>query len=234
MFASTIICNHSFLSRLINDKSVVVDLGCNQGEFSLAIMQQFKCKVVAVEPVKALYDKIMCDEEIQKYGLLNLRQLAVGGKNGTIEINVYHDQWGSVLDALSAEEGHTKQQVEMVTLGELRKRAGVAQIDLLKMDIEGAEIDLLNGTSDEDLQSVMQLTVEFHEFLFPEHAQPVAKIIERMKALGFWAIPFSMGTTDVLFINKKTGVGSGEFNYLRTIEKYTKGVARRVRNTLAS
>jgi len=232
MLGSTIdICNHTFLPRFVGSKSVIVDLGANHGDFSQAMMEKFKCKVVAVEPVKALYDEIQSNQEIQRYALLNLLPIAVGGTNGTIEINVYDGRCASVLGAIRAEEGQSTQKVEMVTLAELRKRTGVGQIDLLKMDIEGAEIDLLNGCSDEELQSVMQMTVEFHEFLYPEQAEPVARIIARMRVLGFWVMPFSLDTTNVLFVNKKTGVGAGEFAVLRTFVRYGKGIVRRARKT---
>jgi FkbM family methyltransferase len=217
------ICNHSFLSRFIDSRSVVVDLGANHGDFSHAIMQRFGCRVVAVEPVEALFHGIERDPKLE------LLPLAVGASNQMISINVFPGRCASVLGPMVSDEPLTTQPVEMVTLTELRRRTGVGQIDLLKMDIEGAEIALLESCSDDDLQTVMQMTVEFHEFLYPEQAEAVARIKRRMRGLGFWVLPFSLDNTNVLFLNRKTGVGPVEVVFLKSFVRYGKGIARRTR-----
>ncbi len=48
MFTSTErICNHTFVPRLINADSIVLDLGANRGEFSHGIIERFGCRVVS-------------------------------------------------------------------------------------------------------------------------------------------------------------------------------------------
>lgn len=224
MLGTTIdICNHSFLPRFIDSGSVVVDLGANHGDFSHSIMQRFGCRVVAVEPVEELFHGIERDPKLE------LLPLAVGAKDQTITMNVFSGRCASVLGPMVSDEPLTTQPVEMVTLAELRRRTGVGQIDLLKMDIEGAEIELLESCSDDDLQSVMQITVEFHEFLYPQHADAIARIKHRMCGLGFYVLPFSLDNTNVLFLNRKTGVGPVEVAYLRSFVRYGKGIVRRTR-----
>jgi len=217
------ICNHSFLPRLVDRESVVVDLGANHGDFAHAMMRRFDCKVIAVEPVEELFNGIQRDPR------LNLLPIAVGGKNQMIAMNVFQGRCASVLGEIVADEPVAIQSVEMVTLTELCRRVGVGRIDLLKIDIEGAEIELLEACSDDELQSVLQMTVEFHEFLYPEQAEAVERIKERMRGLGFWVLPFSLDNTNVLFLNRKTGVGPVEVMFLRSFVRYGKGVVRRVR-----
>jgi FkbM family methyltransferase len=222
------ICNHSFLARLINSSSVVIDLGGNKGEFAHGVIQRFQCKVVCVEPVKALY------EGVQRHSLLELLPLAVGGTNQTTEMNVFSTRCASVLAPLTSAEKPKTQPIEMITLAELRRRTRAERIDLLKIDIEGAEIELFESCSDEELQSIMQITVEFHDFLYPEQQSSVATICARMRKIGFWVLPFSLDSTDVLFVNRKAGVGIGEIAYLRSVVKYGTGIGRRLRRTFAS
>jgi FkbM family methyltransferase len=214
------------LDRLLGRESVVVDLGAHQGEFAHGMIERFGCKVVAAEPVETLY------REIQPNALLNLLPVAVGGKNQSIEINVFERRCASVLGSIKSGEPQIKQVAEMVTLAELKRRAGITGIDVLKIDIEGAEIDLLGSCSDDELKTVKQMTVEFHEFLYPEQAKPVAEILERMRRLGFWVLPFSLDNTNVLFLNKSTRVGPAEVAFLRTFVRFGKGIARRARRTL--
>ena len=57
--------------------------------------------------------------------------------------------------------------------------------DLLKVDIEGAEWDLFDSLSDEDFAKIGQITVEFHDFVFPSMRERSEKIIKRLKDMGF-------------------------------------------------
>jgi len=94
------------------------------------------------------------------------------------------------------------------------------------MDIEGAEIAVFRGMSDELLKSIKQITVEFHDFI-PEMnmEQDVLDIISRMKSLGFACIVFSRKTHfDVLFLNT-TCIGFWDIVLARTI-KYIHGFQR--------
>ena len=227
MLGTTVeIFNHSFLPRFLDKGSVVVDIGAHRGDFAHAVIQRFGCRVVSAEPVKELYDSIPPDP------LHEVLPVAVGGKNQTVEMNIFEARCASVLGPVLSDEPVATQPIEMVTLAEFCRRAGVGRIDLLKMDIEGAEVALFEACRDEQLQAVMQITVEFHEFLYPQQAEPVAKILERMRRLGFWVLPFSLDNTNVLFLNRRTGVGPVEIAFLRSFVRYGKGVVRRGRRMI--
>ena len=100
------------------------------------------------------------------------------------------------------------QLAEMVTLSDFCRRTGVEQIDLLKADIEGAEIGMFDNAADQDLQSATQITTEFDDFIYSEQRADVARIRERMSDIGFWVCAFSLDNTDVLFVNKNSGISS--------------------------
>jgi FkbM family methyltransferase len=221
--ATACICNHSFLPRFIDRDSVVLDLGANRGDFAHAMIERFGCRVISAEPIRELYDAI------PRHPLLQLVPFAIGGKNQLVPMNLFSSRCASVLGPISPQEDMALQPVEMITLGELRCRVGAERLDLLKLDIEGAEVDLFNACSDDELRSVMQITVEFHDFLYPELQSSVTQIRKRMHDIGFWVLPFSLDNTNVLFVNRKIGVGAAEFLYLRTIVRYGKGIRRRLR-----
>lgn len=52
--------------------------------------------------------------------------------------------------------------VEMATLGHLLKQHQIAWVDLLKIDVEGAELDVLLGLDGETWPRVRQVVVETH------------------------------------------------------------------------
>ena len=63
--------------------------------------------------------------------------------------------------------------------------SGFETIDLVKMDIEGAEWDCIMNTSDETFSKIRQITVEFHDFLNPEFRINSEKCVDRLLSLGF-------------------------------------------------
>lgn len=217
------ISNHSFLPQLIDSNSIVVDLGAYDGDFSGEILRRFGCRVFAAEPVEELLSRV------SPHPKLKLLPLAVGGQNQFVHLNVFATRCASVLPQKSAELKRN-QPIEMVTLRELRRRAAIDRIDLLKIDIEGAEIGMFDDCTDEELRSIGQITVEFHAFLFPEQQAAVSRIRRRMADIGFWVLPFSLDSTDVLFLNRRTGVSSLAIPYLRTFVRYGRGIARRLRS----
>jgi methyltransferase FkbM-like protein len=55
-----------------------------------------------------------------------------------------------------------------MTLENLTSQVPAASIDLMTMDIEGAELDVLECVPTRVLERVRQFSVEFHQFIYPE------------------------------------------------------------------
>jgi hypothetical protein len=73
----------------------------------------------------------------------------------------------------------------------------------LKLDIEGAEVRALDSLSDAQLQRIVQITVEFHDFCGQITSAEVDRVVSRLLVNGFFMVCFSFSTRgDVLFVNK--------------------------------
>jgi hypothetical protein len=89
-------------------------------------------------------------------------------------------------------------EVPVVTLDELVQQAG-GRIDVLKMDIEGAEFEVLEKAAPEALSRINQILVEFHDGTIPEFSRrDRQKAIRPLAAAGFKAVEYN--GRDVLFI----------------------------------
>ena len=90
--------------------------------------------------------------------------------------------------------------VETVTLKDLMEVNDIDCIDLLKVDIEGAEIEVLNKMLDDDIHP-RQICVEFDELnsANKERITNCFKLIKRMRAVGYKLIYFD-GLCDFTFI----------------------------------
>jgi hypothetical protein len=72
----------------------------------------------------------------------------------------------------------------------------------LKLDIEGAELELLPTFTASD--NIAQISVEFHDFMFPEQRERVLQVIKDIKSAGFKVINFSHPRRqDVLLVNPR-------------------------------
>jgi FkbM family methyltransferase len=214
---------HSFYAGSINRNSVIVDLGAHKGEFSSNISSRFGCKCYLVEALPALFSQIADGPLVKKYNFV------MAGRDESVELFVSQNLEGSTIINSAATRSHGTVIVDGVTLDTFMTRAGIDAIDLLKIDIEGAEIELLESASDAILSNIKQITVEFHNFLpGVVSTHQVAEIKKRLQDLGFYAIKFSRTlNTDVLFINKKHyRISNTEYWYIKYIIKNFCGLTR--------
>lgn len=190
---------HTYYAGDLNSDSVVVDLGANRGEFSKNLTAAHGCKCYAVEPVKVLFEKIPQMDRLSRYNI------ALGDKDGPV--NFYpsdNPEAGTIFLTTSTKTRPIV--VEGRRFTSFLKENGLASVDLLKVDIEGAEGPLFDSTPDETLRDIKQITVEFHDFLEGViNPAKVRAIVRRLESLGFLYVDFTGGQnhSDCLFINLK-------------------------------
>jgi hypothetical protein len=88
-------------------------------------------------------------------------------------------------------------EVPVVTLDDLVRQVG-GHIDVLKIDVEGAEFDVLERASSAALAEIDQILVEFHDGTIPEFSRRDRdRAIRPLIASGFRAVEYN--GRDVLF-----------------------------------
>lgn len=194
------VCGHSFLGGLLSPDSVVFDLGANRGEFAREVRRQFGCRVHAVEPSPGLAASMRGQD------WLTVTEAALSASGGTVRLVVSGNPEASyVWEEAEAPLSGPLVEVPALTLERLMAGAPLA-IDLMKMDIEGAELQVLESASEQTLQRIRQLTVEFHQFLDPGLRGRIQALKRRLHRLGFWSLDFSRCNYDVLFVRHPLGV----------------------------
>lgn len=210
--------SHSFLPGLIRRDGLVFDFGVNDGGFSRLVAP--KCRmVVGFEPDPAWSGKLVLP------GNVRLLQKALAARAGMLP---FHVNAGLCSSMHYAEPGARVVEVEAVTLETALALEPEGRIDLVKMDIEGEEVDVLLQAPAALFSRVAQMTVEFHDFLDPSRARAIRSVIERMRGLGFHAVCFSFRTYgDMLFVNRNLVPLSGwDRAWLLLRFKYIRGLAR--------
>lgn len=190
---------HAVWTPSLNASSVVVDAGAHRGEFSAEIYRRFACRCIAIEANPTLAKTLQVTSKGQ------LIHAALSSRDGTASF-VFRDnpEAGSIISH-AKDQGNSTMRVEMVSLQTVTQRANVARIDLLKLDIEGAEFPLLAETPDEVLAGISQITIEFHDFLPAYKGKGLFEEARaRLEGLGFICCQMTFRTHgDVLFLNPK-------------------------------
>ena len=190
--------HHSISPDLLTADSVVLDLGANYGAFANAMASRFQCEVYAVEASPRVFAKIPAGDFVKKFNF------AICGRSGTVALNISSNHEVTSLKRLDNWEYIDTIRVEGLSLDEFLKTESVPQIDLLKIDIEGAEIEVFNSCSDAFLRSIDQITVEFHEWLGGSSKTEVTDIVSRLQTLGFFVFKLSRANfSDVLFVHRR-------------------------------
>ena len=181
-----VIKEHTLIEDLlVNKELVIVDLGACQGEFIDEIIKNYKVKkAVLVEPNPTNFSKLNYDQS----SITCLNMAIKSGEKQKIKFieDLDSPYNGSLIfDYFDNQKIHL---IETVNLSEIYKILDNTKIDILKIDIEGAEYDLLINATDEELLACNQITVEFHDFLDTNYRSLNIEIHKRMLSLGFGVI----------------------------------------------
>lgn len=126
--------------------SIIIDGGANIGKYSLLVNQLMPNTLIySFEPVKDTFEKLKTNVE----GLKNIIPIQKGLYNETCakEINIYPSNTHSSLFDIEgfSQKPNQKQIIELTKGDDFIDSYKIETIDLLKIDVEGAEYDVLLG-----------------------------------------------------------------------------------------
>lgn len=133
------VINKNEYSFLFNDL-VILDVGCNIGTFSFWIYDLAK-KIYAIDLSQKNIDKLKKNIETNKLYKINPYCFAIAG--GSYKRYVNHE--GEAGGGGWALTGHSDMLVEAFTLGDFMKHENIGIVDILKLDVEGAEFEILEA-----------------------------------------------------------------------------------------
>jgi FkbM family methyltransferase len=137
---------------------LIFDLGANVGYTAIDLALQYpNATIVAVEPEPTNAHILRLNTAA--FPQVEVVEAGVWPRSAELAVeDVGNDRWGFQVREVGAGEG----DVRAVTVPELIEQVGARSVDLLKLDIEGAEHELLNENT-EWLERVRTVLIEFHE-----------------------------------------------------------------------
>ena len=191
-------------ARLRRD-SVIYSFGIGDTiEFDLALIERIGATVHAFDPTPGAYETLAenrLPEAFQFY------PWAVAGQDGSLTLYPRVRNNGSVSDVMytlmpDAQSADKAIEVPAYTVASIMQRLGHDHIDLLKMDIEGAEYDVIDGLLASATRPT-QLLIEFHHRHAGIGKERTLRAVTDLESAGYEIFYVSSNVREVCFLHTR-------------------------------
>ena len=178
----------SLFERTLKPGMVILDVGAHVGYFSLlaARLVGSEGKVFSFEPDPINYELLVQNIELNGYTNISAANSAVGDKLGSLTL------FQTALDSGRHSTYHHglpengSVEVNVSTLDAFLDARDWPDIDLVKVDVEGAEMDVLRGMAELLERSPgLKLIMEFNPALLQSAGVPPSDMIKELQSRGF-------------------------------------------------
>jgi FkbM family methyltransferase len=179
----------ALLQAILQPGATFVDVGGNIGYFALAAAARVGPggRVVSLEPDPRMAAALRENLAMNGAGNVTALEAAAAASEGTAELTGFEEEggnWGvSSLVPGGAGRSFT---VRCAPLDALLDASGVETVDLVKIDVEGAEMQVLAGMR-EGIASgrYRRVLVELHPWVYENFLAELASVAEGMAAAGY-------------------------------------------------
>ncbi len=180
----------SVLQKILRPGMTFVDVGANIGLYTLFAANKVGAtgKVVAFEPSSREYE--MLEQNIAVNALYNVRAIkrAVSNRDGEVELlvaslkNSGHNTVGKFGYATALER---TESVAAERLDEIIAREGYERVDVIKMDVEGAELAALQGAMNTLRRLHPALLVEISDRTLEHQGASSREVLDLLASEGY-------------------------------------------------
>lgn len=185
-------CDHEikFLKTLISFGDTVLEIGSNMGSHTLPLAKQVgnKGKLIAMEPQRLLFQTMCANVAMNSMQNVYAMNVACGEQKGVLRVTELDPTAHQNFGGYRPKEMVGDMEIPVITMDSLN----LTRCDVIKMDIEGMEIDALKG-GQETLR-------KFEPILFFEsHGDLLLEIEEFLKDFGYTVYDFAI-PNDPMFL----------------------------------
>ncbi len=137
-----------FIEKNVKEKQVVFDIGANVGFLTLTFSKQVKKngKVFAFEPEPKNFKKLQENILLNDFENISLNNFAISSINDKLKLYLSDDNNFGTHSLVNERINSTNYvTVETKKLDNFVFQNNINKIDWIKIDVEGAEIDVING-----------------------------------------------------------------------------------------
>ena len=195
----------ALLAQMLRPGMTFVDVGANWGYFSLVASPLVgpTGRVVSVEADPRACQALRANIARNGFDFATVLELAASDRPGTLRLQEYAEgsndsgNYGLTSTTTTQPDGR-RFDVPARPLDDALEDAGIDRIDVLKMDIEGAEAPALRGL-DRRLRTgrIRQILLEVHPHHLRDQGSSVEEVVGSLRRHGYalWAIDHSPATS---------------------------------------
>jgi FkbM family methyltransferase len=177
------------LAVLLGPGKIFVDLGANEGYFTIqgARLTEPDGRVVAVEPQNRLISVLQENIRLNGFKNVTIVHAAISDKRGTSKLHLAPDiNSGSTSFYRATRYPVPTQLAKTITLAGLLDEHNVARVDLMKVDIEGAEYEAILGSPEvfED-HRIKAIALELHDAVLARRGKLASQIESFLDKAGY-------------------------------------------------
>lgn len=186
------------IEELLESGDSFIDLGANEGYFSIlaSILVSSKGKVYSIEPQKRLWSVIYNNVMLNKLVNIQLFPFGIGSKNQELKLQLYPSTNSGATSFSNSfnfnitlgsirKKIYGSQQSQVTTLDDLTETLP-STIKLIKIDIEGYELEALKGAKALLQKKILKhLLIEIHHQALLGMDQSEDMIDDLLKSFGY-------------------------------------------------
>ena len=174
----------AYLERVLRPGDVVVDVGASIGVVAL-LAAKLGCRVLAIEAESANYERLRANIALNGLRLEPLR-LAIADYSGTATLYVFSPDRRGHHTLARDDAAIGNQTVDCTTIDELLARTGIERVDLLKIDVEGAEPEAFAGASESLARgAIRKIVFEISREPLLRMGHRIEDVVRPLRAAGY-------------------------------------------------
>ena len=176
----------------IREGSTILDIGAHIGYYTLLFAKRAGAdgRVIAFEPSTATYEKLLENISLNDFDNISTVKAAASNRSGTATINLAAG-YNTGSTSLHFDSGAVgTEQVDTIAIDEYLSRHAIDDVNVVKIDVEGHELQVLEGmraTLAEPANQAPEIFVEVNEKTLESAGTPVEAIFDELAATGYQA-----------------------------------------------
>ena len=138
---------HALIKRLLKPGMTFLDVGANKGDFSVlaASIVGDEGRVIAIEPEPHNWEDLARNIALNGFTNVSTHQLALGDFDGRSTLYLGQKSGWHTLKSGQRQQPVGEVEIEVATMDAMIRSLGVEAPDLVKIDVEGSEVEVIKG-----------------------------------------------------------------------------------------